>query len=411
MKKLFVGLICALLILSSCAPKGKEDEVLQKSEEETQQELSIVPSYRLAGDNYKMVLPYRTSEARGVITNQVFNRLDIDELEEGLQHHSKEVFDPSKYYFEEGQYLTREMVYEWLGRAPTEKQLEKAVQDKIARLEKANMTVNEDKIRKELQQGLNPAMEDLEGLDDKEKVKKHRENPRYLSHILEQNYLERQDDNTVKLVGVSIGLALKSVYRFQTEETGPYYEKISKKEMLEEGKKLAQTILKRVREIDTLKDVPIMIALYREEERSSPVPGNFVAKTVIDKGTTIDNWESIDEEYVLFPSKRGSDKYFDDYQLVKNFGDEIVDYFPNFIGVVGEGFYVDKELKKLTLEIPLEFYGKSEVIGFTQYVYGLIKERFPTYYDLEVKIKSTDRMESFLYRNAGEEDIEVHIFH
>ncbi|MGC8074054.1 CamS family sex pheromone protein, partial [Salmonella enterica] len=83
-------------------------------------------------------------------------------------------------------------------------------------------------------------------------------------------------------------------------------------------------------------------------------------------------------------------------------------YFPNFVGVVGEGFYIDEELKKLTLEIPLEFYGKSEVTGFTQYVYGLIKELFPNYYDLEVNIKSAEKMESFMYRKAGEEDIEVH---
>ncbi|MGM8364019.1 CamS family sex pheromone protein [Virgibacillus sp. W0181] len=390
MRKILILFVSTLLILASCAPTEKEDEVLQKNEEESEQELSIVPSYRLAKDNYKTILPYRTSEARGVITNQIANRLDIDEMEEGLKHHSKSNFDPSKYYFEEGQYLKEDMVYDWLGRAPLK---EKEDED-------------------EKNEGLNPATKDLESLNEKERIEEERENPKYLSHILEQNFLKRQEDNTVELVGVSVGLALKSEYRFQTEIGGDtYYEKISKKEMLEEGKKTAKIVLERMREIEGLENVPIMIALYREEEKSSPVPGNFVAKTLVKKGMSIEKWESINEDYILFPSKEANKKYYDDHQLIKNFGDDIADYFPNFVGVVGEGFYIDEELKKLTLEIPLEFYGKSEVTGFTQYVYGLIKELFPNYYDLEVNIKSAEKMESFMYRKAGEEDIEVHIFH
>lgn len=411
MKKIIVWIVC-ILILVSCAPDGQEDEVLQTNEEETDQELSIVPSYRLATDNYKIILPYRTSEARGVITNQVFNRLDIDELEEGLQHHSKQYFDPEKYYFEEGQYLTEEMVYDWLGRALSEDELEKMVEERIRQLEKDGRTVDEDEIREELQTGLNPPIEDMDGLDEEEKINEHRENPRYISHILEQNYLERNEDNTVDLIGVSIGIALKSVYQFQTEIGGPtHYEEISEREMLEEGKKAAEKILNRVREIEALQNVPIMIALYREAEQSSPVPGNFVVKTLVEEGATIEEWEEINENYVLFPSEESRENYFDDDQLIQNFSNDIVEYFPNYVGVVGEGFYVDDELKKLTLDIPLQFYGKSEVIGFTQYVYGLIKEMFPNHYDLEVKINSSDKMESFIYRSAGEEDIEVHIFH
>lgn len=411
MKKIIIWFGC-ILILVSCTPNDQEDEILQTNEEEADQELSIVPSYRLASDNYKIILPYRTSEARGVITNQVFNRLDIDELEEGLQHHSKEYFDPEKYYFEEGQYLKEDMVYDWLGRAPSEDELEEMVEERVRQLERDGRTVDKDQIREELQTGLNPPIEDMEALDEEERINEHRENPRYISHILEQNFLERKEDNTVELVGVSIGVALKSVYQFQTEIGGAsHYKEISEREMLEEGKKAAEKILDRVREIEALQDVPIMIALYREAEQSSPVPGNFVVKTLVEEGTGIEKWEEIDENYVLFPSEESRENYFDDDQLIQNFSNDIVEYFPNYVGVVGEGFYVEDELKKLTLDIPLQFYGKSEVIGFTQYVYGLLQEMFPNHYDLEVKINSSNRMESFMYRSAGEEDLEVHIFH
>ncbi|WP_163970958.1 CamS family sex pheromone protein [Oceanobacillus halotolerans] len=372
MKKITIYLIGVLLFLTSCAPDINEDEVLH--EDEAEQETSIVPSYQLSEENYRMVLPYKTSAARGVITNQMGNRLDIDEMEEGLRRHSKEVYDPETYYFQEGQYLTEDTVYEWLG---------------------------------EGEEGFNPEIP--EGAEEEI----YRENPRYLSHILEQNFLRRNEDNSVDLVGVSLGIALKSVYRFQTEIGGPYYyEEIPKSDMLNEGKEIAQSILERVREIEGLEDVPILIGLYREAEQGSPVPGNYVALTNVDSGSrTIDEWESIDEEYILFPSDEAEEKYFDEFQLFNSFANEIATYFPNYVGAIGEGFYINEELRKLTIEVPLEFYGKAEVIGFTQYTYGVINEMFPNYYDLEIKINSDDKMESLIYRDAGDDNPTVHIFH
>ncbi|MDY0395640.1 CamS family sex pheromone protein [Virgibacillus halophilus] len=55
-------------------------------------ETSIVPSYQLSKENYRMILPYKPSKARGVIVGQLANRMDIDEVEEGLRRHSKEFF-------------------------------------------------------------------------------------------------------------------------------------------------------------------------------------------------------------------------------------------------------------------------------------------------------------------------------
>src|SRR5699024_11614620 len=78
---------------------------------------------------------------------------------------------------------------------------------------------------------------------------------------------------------------MKSVYRYQTETGGPYYyKKISKKEMQAQGEQIAQKIVNRMRDVKELKNVPIFVMLYREEEQSSPVPGNFVSKAYVDKG-------------------------------------------------------------------------------------------------------------------------------
>lgn len=405
MKKMIIWLIGALLVLTSCV-QNPEEEIVQ-NEDEQEQEISIVPSYKLSEENYKMILPFRPSKARGVIGHQMANRLDIDEMEEGLRRHSKEVFDPEKYYFEEGQYLTEDMIFQWLGRYPTEQQLERDVQREINRLKRDKMTVNEERIREQFQQGLNPPIED----DNNEDMQ--RENPRYLSHVLEQNFLERKDNNTVELVGVSIGIALKSVYRFQTETGGPYYyEDIPMDEMLAQGKEIAQTILERLRQIEGLEDVPILMALYREQEAASPVPGNYVAKTLVNANDmTIKDWQNTNEEYVLFPSDAAKENYYDDYEIMNTFGNGISEYFPNYVGYVGEGFYINGELKRLSIEIPIQFYSKGEILGFTQYTYGLVMKLFSNYYDLEVKVTTDGKVESLIYREAGEEEPIVHIMH
>jgi len=365
-----IFIVLILLISASCAPKEKEEEVLQSSDEQEEQEISIVPSYQLSKKNYRMILPFRPSEARGVITGQIKNRLDIDEMEDALRRHSTEAFDPEKYYYEEGQYLDEKMV-------------------------------------KKLIDDLNP---DRPSPDAKKK--EHEENPRILSHILEQNYLNKTENNSLELVGVSIGIALKSVYEFEAEGKGPYFHDIPKSELLSKGNEIAEDVLAELREIEELADVPIMIALYREEEESSPIPGNFVAKTLVEgAGQSLGKWETIEEKYVLFPSDKAKDDYFDDYEVVNEFGKKISTYFPNYVGVIGKGFYLHDELKTLSLEVPIEFYGSAEVVGFSQYVYGLVLEMFPEHYDLEIKITSSDQVESIIYREAGEEEPTVHVFH
>lgn len=404
MKKYIIGCIGAVLLLTSCVSK-KEEEIIQSPDDQSQEEVSIVPSFQLSKDNYKMILPLKPSAARGVIVNQLGNRLDIIAMENGLRRHSTEVFSTDKYYFREGEYLSASTVYNWLGRQLTEDQLEKAVAAEIKRLTNAGEHYNEDNVRERLASGLNPTITDDDDEDEQ------RDSPRYLSHILEQNYITVNEDNREELAGMSIGIAMKSVYRFEANGRGPYYEEISEKEMMKQGNKIAQTILERVREIEGLEGVPIMIGLYREQENASPVPGNFVAKTTVSGSESkIGDWETIKEENVLFPSQNAKDKYFDDYEIVSSFGKKIAEYFPNYVGYTGDGFYVDEDLKKLSIEIPIEFYGGAEIIGFSQYVYGQVQSMFPNHYDLEVKIQSTEKMESVIYRDAGEDEATVHIF-
>lgn len=392
-------------MLTSCIQKP-ENDILQ-TEDGTDQEVSIVPNYKLSEENYRMILPYRPSRARGVIVNQMTNRMDINEIETGLRRLSTSVFDPEQYYFEEGQNLGESLIYQWLGRQLTEEQLEQAVDNEISRLKREQRTVNEDAIRAELQAGLNPPIENNQDEDEQ------RGNPRYVSHILEHNFLEKKDDDSITLRGISLAIALKSVYRFQTETGGPYlYEKLPDNEVMSQGKEIAQTVLERVRAMEGLENIPIMIALYKEQEQGSPIPGNFIAMTTVSGNENqIEGWEDVNEKNVLFPSDEAKEDHVDDSEVLQSFGQDIAEYFPNYVGYIGQGFYVDDNLRKLTIEIPLEFYSAGEIIGFTQYVYGVVLKNFSDSFDLEIKITSSNQVESFIYREAGQEEPTVHVFH
>ena len=110
-----------------------------------------------------------------------------------------------------------------------------------------------------------------------------------------------------------------------------------------------------------LKDVPITIALFKQQSKSSVVPGNFFTYTTVDKGSSaINKWEKVDERYFLFPSTEAQDAHRDDVTAFLNFKQDVEEYFPNFNGVIGRAFYVGDQIQDLNITIPIQFYGKTE---------------------------------------------------
>ena len=83
-----------------------------------------------------------------------------------------------------------------------------------------------------------------------------------------------------------------------------------------------------------------------------------------------------------------------------NFKQDIDDYFPSFVNVIGRGFYKDGNLQSFDIEVPIQFFGTSETIGFTQYLTGLIVKYFPNVYT-EVSITSVNGPEALIVKEAG----------
>ncbi|WP_082235200.1 CamS family sex pheromone protein [Halobacillus massiliensis] len=381
MRKLHALLLAVILLVSACTPVyDTTDEVVRETTEENSDEKAIIPNYDLEDDNYRMILTdgsKKISAARGVTMNQMGNRLDIAEFERGMMRHSKEHYDPKDYFFQPGQYLDDDTILSWL-----------------SRYDKEN---NPD--------GLNPALNEEEASE-----KDFRETPRYISNIVEQDYLVRTEDDVVELSGLTIGITMRSAYNF-TAEGRDYSQEIPTSESIEKGKEYAQKILERIRGMEDLQDIPVVFAIYEEESANSESPGNFLLKgNARGNDNSVKNWQEINEENILFPSAEAEEEHFDDAEKFSDFRASVSDYFPNFVGMIANGFYVDDELREVTIDIPIQFDSQTEVIGFTQYVYSLVMEMFEDHYSVQVRINSMDKQEALIVKKVGEEEAFVHIY-
>lgn len=393
-KHSIIGLIL-VLILSGCAPKfNSETEVVDDSD--NKEETAIIPKYKISDSYYQTILPFQPSKARGQVVSNLNTRYDIEEFEKGLMRIAQNQFNPDEYLFQEGQILESSTISAWLKRKYSEQQLKELNEERKKKQQPAVENV-----------GLNPIDPGKGDID-----KRNEENPIYLAHILEHNYLKKSGDNKVSLGGVVIGLALNSVHYYQKEAYGATFEQEIDKDKLEsEGKKIAQEVLKRIRSMEGAENIPVTIALFEQNKKSSVVPGNFIAYTNVKANSSnIGKWNKVNEKYYLFPSTAATNNNRDDVQSFTNFKDDVEKYFPNFNGVIGRAFYIDDQLQKLNIDIPIQFYGNSEAIGFTQYVAGLVMERFPKYIAIQVSITSVNGPVSLIVRETNQDEPKVHIY-
>ncbi|KOY81796.1 CamS family sex pheromone protein [Lysinibacillus macroides] len=369
--------IVAAAMLVGCVPsKDGGTELTQETQQDEKAETTIIPSLQIDESYYKTLIPYKESASRGLVVSNIYTKYDMKEVEEGLMRLSQKEFDTENYYFQEGQYLAENTVKDWLARSS------------------------------QRETGLNPPT--TETMPAEERATKA---PVYLAHIVEQNYLTKTNDNKVKLGGMSIGLALNSIYYYQKEQYGEYYEEpISEAALVEQGKKMAAEIVTRLRAREELKDIPIVVGLFKQQARNAIVPGSYFSYGVAKAGQNdIADWETIDENYVLFPTDDSQDVYREVNKDFKNFKLDVDKYFSNYTSVIGTGFYHNKEIQKLTIEIPIQFFGKAEIIGFTQYLTGILINQFNNIH-VEVSITSVNGPEALIIKKANDTDPYVHVY-
>ncbi|GHP14693.1 CamS family sex pheromone protein [Lentilactobacillus fungorum] len=318
---------------------------------------------------------YRTSKSRGVSVSQESNQFNIKGFENGLLNISKKEFSTKKYVFQEGQYLSTSQVENWL-----------------ARKSKSNPT------------GLNPVKS--------KSTSPTRRNPIYLSQIDEQDFMV-QNGKSLKLSAMTIGLAINSVDYYKKTQYGPTYQtSISSAEAEQHGKQIANQVLQRLRKKKALKNIPIVIALYRSASDDSLVGGNFFAYSLNDDSATkISKWTKVNQKNYVFPlqsNKKGPST--NDEDSFDNFKSTIQGFFPNLSGVTAQAQYTDGSLSGMNVDITTQFYSQTEIISFTQYIQNAAQKYLPANAPIDITVQSTEGIQSFLSRKANEKKFSAHIF-
>lgn len=368
-----VGLIAAsmLLLLSGCLP----------SKTNTMDQLDIdvppmesAPTVYVQENYYGGLLPFVASQARGTLDTYLGNyRLDSDRLELGLLEVAQDYFPTESHLYREGQFITRQEIQSWL------------------RIESDENTL-----------GLNPS-------DKKERI---------LLHILEHNYW---DSKATSLQGIVIGLSLAPKYTAEqqtgngTEAHQLYY---SDDELRNYGQEMAKKIAERIRlklKNTEYSDIPIVFALYRLEEQGNLIPGNFLSSGLVKKGENeVSGWKTINEIYFLFPSSPltafEKERSLTNANKFSEFKKEVQKFFPNYIGIVGIGRYLDEKLVELTITANTEFGAKTEVIQLTQFMGGQAMEMFPKNTHINIYIQSINEPQAIFVRPADGDEPMMHIY-
>ncbi|MGM0752186.1 MAG: CamS family sex pheromone protein [Bacillota bacterium] len=382
MKKGISVALSALLLLGGCAPTfEKQDQVVQENQD-NEAKKAIIPSFQISKEYYKTMLPYETSKTRGVVVNDLGSRYDINEIETGLLRVAQNRFSTDEYFFKEGQFLTKKTVDSWLQRKYTSEQLkEKGIQES----ENA---------------GLNPVQAKGENA------------PIYLAHVIEHNYLMKKQDNKVQLGGVAIALSMNSVQYETNLSTGTRTVKnISNDVLKEQGARIADEVLNRLRQNKELQNVPIMISLYKQAPKEQVVPGQFFAYTTVEANeTSIQNWEGINEEFYLYPSPEAQENHPNDYKVFNELKTDIEKYFPVYTGLTGQALYQNQKLSNMKFEVALSFQGKAETIGFAQHLSSMISKQTPDNWDVELLVSSSYGPEALIVKKSGSKETYMHIY-
>ncbi|MCH8647728.1 CamS family sex pheromone protein [Staphylococcus lugdunensis] len=394
MKRTIILLISVLFILAACS-NGNQDDRKDKSADHPNSANQIATDKDVQGDNYRTLLPFKESKARGILQDNMTNGYNGEDFERGLLNLSKDVFSTDKYLYQDGQYLSKSTINAYLEPKFTKDEI-----DKMSESEQKDKNANENL-------GLNPSHH---GETDKAKIAK--KSPAYLSNILEQDFYGNRDKKGSNIKGMTIGLAMNSVYYYQKEKDGETYsENLDDKEIEKQGKSMASEILSRLRANEDLKDIPIHFAIYKQSGQDSISPGSFIAQTTADDGqTTINHWKSINEKTVLLPSD-DADKLNETLNNnFKQFNNNLQSYFTNFTQAAGKVKFVDKKPRQLTVDLPIDYYGQAETIAITQYVTEQANKYFDNIDSYEIRIKDGNTSRALISKSKDDKESQVHIY-
>ncbi|PTG78023.1 hypothetical protein BU657_08215 [Staphylococcus chromogenes] len=395
MKKRTLVIVGLSLVLVGCGPDDNEPSSSKENTSTQNDVKQIATDKNVQGDNYRTILPFKESQARGLTQENMANTYNGEDFETGLLNISKQVFPTDDYLYQDGQFLDKKTIQAYL-----EPKLTKSELDEMSDKEKEERKATENL-------GLNPS---VHGETDEEKIAKN--SPQVLSNILEQNFYDNGDTSGKKLKGMTIGLAMNQVYYYQKEKYGETFSvDLDKKKVEKQGQEMAEEMLSRLRENEKLKDIPITFAIYMQSGKDQITPGAFVSyATSEENGEALKEWNTVNEQTVLVPSGEAADLNEQFNSNFRDFNHSLQSYFTNFTQAVGKAKFKDKKLQSLTVDLPIDYYGKAELIGITQYVTQLAEKDFGDVKEYEIHIKDGNESRALITKTKDDKEPKVHIY-
>lgn len=309
---------------------------------------------------------YLTSAARGIAAGSEQNALDTKHFEDGLLDLSKETFSTKDYIFQEGQYLSTDTVTSWLERSSDDKN------------------------------GLNPP--DNKKYDDSR-------NPVYIQSISEQDFMT-QSGKSLKLSGMTIGLAMNTQDSYQKVQYGATYtQDIDHAAMVAYGQEAAKKIIQRLRADKKIGDnTKIMVAMYANAPSDSLAGGDFYSYAVSDHGNTLGSWQNLNWTRLVLPKAATDTSSLGDSTdtAFTNFKNEVQNFFPNIAGATAEAEFRDNSLYSMTINVTTQFYSQTEIDAFTTFVGTAATKYLPRNVPIQVKVQTASDMQAILLRARGE---------
>ncbi|CUW12055.1 CamS family sex pheromone protein [Leuconostoc gasicomitatum] len=323
-----------------------------------------------ASGQYQTVIKdgrYLVSAARGITATSEPNSLDVKHFESSLLDLSKTQFKPSQYIFQEGQYLSSDIVNNLLER-------------------RSNNNPN----------GLNP--------EDNGKTDSSR-NPIYVQTLTEQDFMTKSGNN-LKLSGIVVGVAMNTQDEYQKEQYGTTYkQEISEADRVAYGKKVAPKIIKQIRQQSGVSDnTPIVVAMYANSASDSLAPGGFYAEVKSTQGTDLSEWSDISDKSIVLPKEATDTSSLgnDENNGFANFKNDVSNFFPNIAGATAVANFKKGTLSGLNVTVTTQFYSQTEIDSFTTYVSQSALKFLPANVPVRIVIQTANELQAILIRNAND---------
>ena len=305
---------------------------------------------------YNIFLPYKKGVGNNYILNSNVVDFDVESIEKNLIQISTSTFSVDKYYYQEGQYLTKQELIDLLSN------------DNLNNIEKRTI--------------------------DGKTVK-----PKVIAGIYEKNFLNKSGD----IKGLSIGIILNKYHAYDSNNN---YVTMDENEVIEIGQDAGKKVIEYLRKNKKLNNIPILVALYLESSPESNIGGNYLYYGVTENNEIKYNSINQKEYYMNTQTVKQTDPT--NYNNFKKFVDAIRTY-DNSIYVSGLGHFDSDTLSQIEISITKNYYTYGELL----YINQLLSDTSIKYFkDVKVviEVKAVNDIKSYIVKENGETSTDIFIY-